>query len=85
MLSPFFCNSAQLDSFKQGNETYVMMTFFFHSPPNQPQTWRPPVEFMPAATIIMPRRAYKDIVTKFLGYMSRQDEPNPANGKEKGD
>ena len=39
-------------------------------------TWRPPIEFMPISTIIMPRKAYKDIVTKFLGHISRQDEPN---------
>ena len=76
MLAPLWANSAQLDTFKYANEEYIVMTFFFHSPPNQTGTWRPPIEFMPASTIIMPRKAYKDIVTKFMGHLARQDEPN---------
>ena len=79
MLSPLFSNSMQIDFFRENKEDYVMLTFFFHSPQSQvKQTWRPPVDFMPVSTIIMPRKAYKDIMRKFLGHMARQDEPNPV-------
>ena len=77
MLEPIFSTGAQIDTFKQGEEEYVMMTFFFTSPsvvPDHDHNWRPPIDKLPVSTIIMPRAAYRNILTKFLGYMARQEE-----------
>jgi len=82
MLAPIFATASQIDTFKQGKEDYVMMTFFFNSPEKTEGNWRPPVGMLPVSTIIMPRSAYKSIVTKFLGYMARQEEGAVINETE---
>lgn len=84
MITPIWCNAAEISTFRYGKEDYVLVTYFFHAPVaknGDRATFRPPIEYIPCGTFIMPRQAYKAIVKKFLGHIARQEE-GKVSGKD---
>ena len=78
MLAPLLVNAAEITTFREGREDYIMVRFFFQQkiPPTvQEKSFLPPIEFIPATTIIMSRGSYKSVMKKFAGFVARQEEP----------
>jgi len=85
-MNPLWVNAAEISTFKYENEEYAMVTYFFHTPPaafekrDGYQTLRPPIQYLPVATVLIPLKAYKDITKRFLGHLARREEPKRGGG-----
>ena len=65
MYAPFFINTAQLNTFREGNENYVKVTFGYLCPPDIP---------VPTVTLMMSRTSYKYIFKQFQAFLAKQEE-----------
>ena len=88
MLSPMYANCGELKTFHQGfsKEPYVLMRYFFQAPPEPPgsPSFAPPIQFLPVATIVMPRKAFHDLIKKSNMFLAKQDEMNQGLGPIEG-
>lgn len=75
-LSPLLCNAVEITTYKEGQEEYVMLRFFFKQniPKSVEGSFLPPIEFIPAATIVMTRNSYKSVAKKFREFIAVQEE-----------
>jgi len=80
MLAPMYSNCGELKTFRQGPEGTEMieMRYFFVEPMGPPGTphksFAPPIPYLPVATIVMPRGAFRDLLKKSNLFLASQEE-----------
>jgi len=69
---PVLANAAEITTYREEGKDYIMVRFYFKVSGQEKS--RIPIEWIPVATLVLTRSAYKQIIKKFQGFLAQQEE-----------